>query len=322
MKLRSPLRILLPVLLAGVLVGESTGTKTPDAGDTYRLGPDDQVSIRVADLDKLQLEGAAAPKVDLNGNLNLPIIGHIHASNLTVVELEGVVRSRLSNILQNPQVSASVVQYRSHPVSVLGAVRNPGVLQVTQHKKLLEVLSLAGGLSTDAGDRLKISRQKAEGELPLHNVMVDPSSPYVVGTLDVKSLMEANHPEYNIEILDNDVITVPKAELVYVIGAVKKSGGFTLGEHEQISVLQAISLAEGLMPSAATNSARLLRNAGPGKDRQEIAVQLKPIMKGDAPDVPLHANDILFIPTSATKVITMRGIETAVSLGTGMAIFH
>src|SRR4051794_33919203 len=120
MKLRNPLRIFLPVLLAGALLGDSSGSSTPpNAAESYRLGPDDQVSIRVADLDKLQLEGAAAPKLDLNGNLNLPVIGHIHASNLTVVELEGVIRNQLSNILQNPQVSASVVQYRSHPVSVL-----------------------------------------------------------------------------------------------------------------------------------------------------------------------------------------------------------
>jgi polysaccharide export outer membrane protein len=121
--------------------------------------------------------------------------------------------------------------------------------------------------------------------------------------------------------LENDVITVPKAELVYVVGCVKKSGGFTLGEHEQISVLQALSLAEGLDHGASTKKARLLRQEGPGKERKEMAINLKPILNGSAPDVPLHANDILFIPTSTAKLATLRGVEAAIGMGT-MAVYR
>src|SRR5579875_520328 len=136
----------VPVLLL-VLSLTVCGQVAPDLPNPldashYRLGEDDQVSIRVADLDKLQLDNTSAPRIDLNGNLNLPVIGHVHASGLTVNELEQVIAERLGSLLQHPQVSVSIVQYRSHPVSVLGAVRNPGVVQVVHPRRLLEVISL------------------------------------------------------------------------------------------------------------------------------------------------------------------------------------
>jgi polysaccharide export outer membrane protein len=303
-----------------VVVAQNQSTQI--ANRDYLLGPDDQLSIRVVELDKLQLENTLAPKVDVNGNLNLPIIGHLHAEGLTLDGLEKEIAAKLSNTLQHPSVSVSIVQYRSHPVSVLGAVRNPSVLQVAQHRRLLEVLSMAGGLATDAGDKITISRRKSMGPLPLTNVVMDNPDDYYVGKVDVHALMQGSDPRLNIEILENDVVTVSVAELVYVIGAVKKAGGFTLGEHEQISVLQALSLAEGLDHAASPKSARLLRQDLPGKERREIPVDLKPIMTGAAPDVALRANDILFIPTSGTKLATMRGIEAAIQLGTGAVIWR
>jgi len=288
----------------------------------YLLGPDEQIAIRVQDLDKLQLDNALAPRVDVNGNLNLPVIGHVHAEGLTLDKLEKEIASKLGNILQNPSVSASIVQYRSHPVSMLGAVKNPAVLQVAQHKRLLEVLSMAGGLAPDAGDKIKISRRKAMGPLPIPGALLDSSAGFYVGQVDVRTLMRASNPELNIEVLEHDVITVPRAELIYVIGAVKRAGGFTLGEREQISVLQALSLAEGLDRAASPKSARLLREESPGKERTQIPVNLKPIMAGVAPDVPLHANDILFIPTSTTKLATLRGIEAAIQMSSGALIYR
>lgn len=314
-------RIILLASLVSLQVFAQGQVTQADNRD-YRLGPDDQLSIRVVELDKLQLENTLAPKIDVNGNLNLPIIGRLHAEGLTLDGLEKEIVSKLSDTLQRPSVSVSIVQYRSHPVSVLGAVRTPSVLQVTQHRRLLEVLSMAGGLATDAGDKITISRRKAMGPLPLTNVSADDPDGDYVGKIDVHALMQGQDPRLNIEIFENDVITVSQAELVYVIGAVKRAGGFTLGEHEHMSVLQALSLAEGLDRAASPKSARLLREDLPGKERKEIPVDLKPILTGAAPDVALRANDILFIPTSATKLATQRGIEAAIQVGTGALIWR
>jgi polysaccharide export outer membrane protein len=285
---------------------------------SYRLGPEDQVAIKVMDLDKLQLEGQQAPKVDVNGDLNLPVIGNVHVAGLTVTEAE----EKLTNILQNPSVSVAIVQYRSHPVSVLGAVRNPGVIQVTQQRRLLEVLSMAGGMAQEAGDKIKITRQEKFGMLPLAGVIEDPSCKCYVGSVDVRPLLNATDPKLNIEIMENDVVTVTAAELIFVMGAVKKPGGFSLGQRENISVLQALSLAEGMDRAASPKTARLLREDTPGKERREIAINLKPIMDGTAPDVPLRANDILYIPTSGVKLASLRSLEAAIQVGTGFAVFH
>jgi polysaccharide export outer membrane protein len=220
-----------------------------------------------------------------------------------------------------PEVSVSVAEYRSHPVSVLGAVRNPGVYQVTGPKTLFEVLSLAGGLNPDASNRIKIMRATSAGPLPLANASSDKTGEFYTAELNVKSVMEAKNPEENINVLSNDVITVPKADMVYVVGAVHKSGGFPLSEKEEISVLQAVSLAEGLDSVAKTSGARILRQLSPGAQRTEVDVNVQKILDGRAQDVPLQANDILFIPNSLAKSASMRILNAALQAGTGVAIY-
>jgi polysaccharide export outer membrane protein len=286
------------------------------------LGPDDQVSIRVMDMDKLQLDNASAPRINVNGDLDLPVIGHLHAEGLTLEQLRSAIASKLSDILNHPSVSVSIVQYRSHPISVLGSVRNPGVFQVAQSKRLLEVLSLAGGLAPDAGDKIKISRVKREGILPLADAAPEDATGYYVGTISVKKLIDEADTSLNIPVMDGDVIAVSKAELFYVIGAVKHAGGFPLGDKSAVSIMQALSLAEGFDRAASPNKARLLREDKPGQDRTETTVDLKPIMAGTAPDIPLRANDILYVPTSGVKLASFRAIEAAVQVGTGFAVFH
>jgi polysaccharide export outer membrane protein len=308
----------LAILLFTAPAGRSFNA---DAGN-YRLGPEDQVSIRVEEMEKLQLDNATAPKIDVNGDLNLPVIGHVHAEGLTIDQLKAAIAAKLSDILNNPNVSVSIVQYRSHPISVLGTVRNPGVFQVSQGKRLLEVLSLAGGLVPESGDKIKISRLKSSGTLPLADVLDDQATGYWVGTINARKLIEDADTSLNIPVLDGDVIAVSKADLVYVMGAVKRAGGFSLGDKSGVSILQALSLAEGFDRAASPNKARLLRELKPGQDRTEIVLDLRPIMAGTAPDVPLHANDILYVPTSGMKVASFRAIEAAIQVGTGFAVFH
>ena len=299
----------LAILLFTAPAGRSFNA---DAGN-YRLGPEDQVSIRVEEMEKLQLDNATAPKIDVNGDLNLPVIGHVHAEGLTIDQLKAAIAAKLSDILNNPNVSVSIVQYRSHPISVLGTVRNPGVFQVSQGKRLLEVLSLAGGLVPESGDKIKISRLKSSGTLPLADVLDDQATGYWVGTINARKLIEDADTSLNIPVLDGDA-TLP--------ATVVSADGFSLGDKSGVSILQALSLAEGFDRAASPNKARLLRELKPGQDRTEIVLDLRPIMAGTAPDVPLHANDILYVPTSGMKVASFRAIEAAIQVGTGFAVFH
>jgi polysaccharide export outer membrane protein len=124
--------------------------------------------------------------------------------------------------------------------------------------------------------------------------------------------MEAKRPEENIRIFPHDVISVPKGEMVYVIGDVKHAGGFVLGEHESISVLQVLSLAEGLGPSSKAQDSRILRVNPNGEQRTEIPVNVKTILSGKRKDIPLQRDDILFIPDSNGKKALSRVVDATI----------
>lgn len=311
----------LLLLLTISLMSPAAGPVATQPGQ-YMLGPDDGLTIRVADVPELDAKALGVVKVDHQGNINLPLAGRIHASGFTVEGLEKKIAESLSGIMRAPEVVVSVAEYRSHPVSVLGAVRTPGVYQVAGTKTLFEVLSLAGGLNPDASNRVNITRERSAGPLPLPNVTTDDSGKFFVGELNVRDIMDAKNPEENIAVRPHDVITVPKADLVYVVGAVRRPGGFPLAEKEQISVLQALSMAEGLDGTARSKNARILREPAGSSERQEIKVNLNEILDGRAKDVTLQANDILFIPNSLAKNASMRVLDAALQAATGVAIYR
>jgi len=286
---------------------------------TYLLGPDDQLEISGPELTELANKPV---RVDSDGNIEVPLGGRVHVAGLTAQQTEQEVNKVLSKYIRQPQIVVSIAEVRSQPVSIIGAVNTPGVHQVQGHKTLLEMLALAGGIRQDAGYSVRITRQLEWGCIPLPKAGLDASGQFSVAQLDLKKIMEAKNPEENIQILPHDVISVPKAEMVYVTGDVKRSGGFVLGEHQSISVLQAISLAEGLNVGADTRHARILRLKREADQREELQVDVKDVLNGKKPDVPLQGDDILFIPGSTGKKAALRTLEAAIQTGTGMAIWR
>lgn len=295
--------------------GWCDGTLAPKG---YVLGPDDQVSLHVLNVDEI---GPQPGRIDMGGNLNIALAGRIHAAGLTAEQLESEIAKRLKQYVLNPTVSVTVTEYHSQPISILGAVGKPGIHQLQGHKRLFEALSLAEGLRPDAGDQIKITRRKEWGPIPLDNAVTDPTGEYSVASVSIKSIMEATNPRENVEMRPNDVVSVPKAKMVYVVGSVKRPGGFVLTEKETISVLQAVSLAEGLDRAAASRRARVLRGATATTARMELPIDVKSILSGKASDIPLQPNDILFIPNNAMKSIAFRSAEALIQAGTGMAIY-
>jgi polysaccharide export outer membrane protein len=260
--------------------------------------------------------------IDLSGSIHLPMIGQIPVSGLTVEQVGSEIAKRLETYVKHPDVSVSVSEFRSQPVSVIGAVKTPGVLQVQGQKTLLEMLSLAGGLdSTTAGSTLKITRRLKWGPIPLPTATTDPTNQFSVAQVNIKSLLEAKHPEENILVKPYDVISVPRGETVYVIGEVVKPGGFVLNDTEQITVLQALSMASGADKMAKPQNAKILRRIPGAPSRTEIAVDLNKILNGKSPDVPMQAEDILYVPNNIPKRAALRALEAAVQLG-GLAVLR
>ena len=285
----------------------------------YILGPEDQITIRVLDAEEIDNK---VVRVDFSGFIRLPMVGRIRAGGLTIDQLETELVHELTKYIREPQVAVSVTEFRSQPVSVLGAVRNPGVQQVQGRKTLLEMISLAGGIDPEAGHSIKITRRKEFGPIPLKSAVADETGEYSVADVDLASILEARNPAENIEVKPNDVITVPRGQLVYVMGQVKRPGGFVLRQREALSALQALSLAEGLDRTAKPQDARILRTVEGAPQRSEIYVDLQKVLQGKTSDVQLQPNDVLFIPNNVPKSAMIRGLESALQIGTGLAIYR
>lgn len=285
----------------------------------YVVGPRDKLSIHVIDEDEI---GANPYAIDLNGNIVLPRMGAVHVAGLTTVQVESKLTGCFHALLKNPIVTVSVAEYRSQPVTVLGAVGTPGTLQIEGRKNLFEVISEAGGLKEEAGNTIQITRQIEYGPLPLKDAHQDSSGEFSIGEVSVRSIVKAQDPSQNIPILPYDVITVPRAEMVYVVGAVNKAGGYVLSERSEMSVLELLSLSQGLTRVAGGKNARIMRSTEGSVAREEIPIDLNKILRGKNPDVDLRSNDILFVPVNNAKSASLQALQTIVSTGSGIAIYH
>ena len=285
----------------------------------YTLGPDDQIKIWALGVDEISDKPV---RIGPSGDLDLPWIGKVHALGLTVEQLKTELLQRYSKEVLRPQVSIEIVDFGSQPVSVMGAVDHPGVHQLRGGKTLMEVVSMAGGLKSDAGPRIRISRRIQYGPIPLPTAKTDPSGKFSVADVSVKELLAGKNPTENILVFPHDVITVPAAESVYVIGEVRKPGEVALKENASISVLKALASAEGFGPSPAPKDAKIVRLMEGATERKEIPVDLKKILAGSAEDIAMRPNDILVVPPSGPKKAAARAVEAAIQTATGIAIWR
>ncbi|MEP7354361.1 MAG: polysaccharide biosynthesis/export family protein [Acidobacteriota bacterium] len=285
--------------------------------EAYLLGPGDKVAVTLRDLKEIEFpQKVIAP----DGSLEYQYTGHLMASGQSTEQLARQIEERLKKVVRDPKVVVEVIEYGSQPVSVLGSVHKPGTHQLRGGKTLIEVISMAEGLTPEAGNTVLVTRQKSSGSIPLLGNSEDANM--TVAKISLKRLLDGTNPASNILIRPNDVVSVPRAELIYVVGNVKKPGGFTLAEKESVSTLQALALAEGMDVTAAPQSARILRSTGDGPERKEIAVDLRKILSNQAPDQLLQPNDILFIPNSALKSTARKALEVGIQMATGVVIFR
>jgi polysaccharide export outer membrane protein len=311
--------LIVAVSILAPVFGASSPAVSAGAPVSYMLGPDDQISIRVLDADEISPQPV---RIDAQGNISLPLAGRVPVAGLTVEQLEAEITKRLKNYLLKPTVSVTITEFRSQPISILGAVNRPGVHQLQGHKNLFEALALAEGLRTDAGGEIVITRRKEWGVIPLPGAVEEEGGAFSVAKVSVKSVMGAKNPNQNIDMRPNDVISVPKAEMIYVVGSVRRPGGFVLSEKETLSVLQALSLAEGLDRAAAAKNATILRAVPGSTQHSELPVNVQKILTGKSADMPLQANDVLFIPNNTAKSVALRSVDALVQTGSGVIVYR
>jgi polysaccharide export outer membrane protein len=311
---------MLAILLFLLQTAPPPSNSKPAAGPSdYQVGSGDELVIRAVDVAEFEDK---AVRVDAGGDIDLHLIGRIHVAGQTVEEIERMVENHLRRYLNAPDITVALTEVRSQPISVLGAVQSPGVQQLQGDETLYQVLSFAAGLRSDAGNLVKITRRIEWGPVPLPNAAADGTGQFSVASVSVKSIMAGTNPQENILIKPYDVISVPRADIIYVIGAVHKSGGFVMGDNTSLSALQVLALAEGLDRAAAPQSAKIMRLVQGTNNRAEIPVDLRKVLAGKGPDLPLKADDILFIPTSVAKNAALRTFEAMIQVGTGLAIYR
>jgi polysaccharide export outer membrane protein len=289
-------------------------------GGNYIIGPEDVLDVEVFNVPEL----AKSVRVANDGTIVLSLIGRVKAAGLTSEQLREEVENRYGETyLQNPQVSIFIKEFHAQPVSIIGAVERPGLYQLTGPRSLIEMLAMAGGLakrsSTPAGRTLFVTRKGGFEDIPLAEgmnlVALDKLE------INIQRLLFSHEGALNIRIHPLDIISVAKADIVYVVGDVRKPGGFVLEDRERVTVLQALAMAEGLLSTAAKGSARIIRQSPDGA-RREIPIDLRKVLAGKAQDAELASNDILFVPGSAAKGALKRGAEATIGTISGILIYR
>jgi len=312
---------LTPEVATPVQAQESTNLLLSNRiGPNYVIGPEDVLLVDVFDVPELS---KLSVEVGNDGNISVPLLGNVKAAGLTQHQL----RDELADLwgkkyLQNPQVMVTIEQFKSRPVSVVGAVAKPGEYYLTGRRTLVEVLAMAGGpanLGASAGKEVMIERPQGFTDLPQADGLTQTAPDKV--SVELKKLLYSQNTDLNIEIKPFDIVSVSRAGVIYVVGAVNRPGGFLLDNKDSVSLLEAVAMAQGVGPNAKTRDARIVRRSASGV-QTAVPIDLKKVMEGKAPDITLAANDILFIPNSASKAIGKQTVATTLGMVTGLVIYR
>ena len=279
---------------------EEHPTETPYADPSMVvLGPGDLLQVNVYGVPEL----GTKVRVSNSGDAYLPLVDYVHVGDLKLEEAQALIEKRLADgrFVNNPHVTLFVEEYSSNAVALLGEVNKPGVYPILGERRLFEVISAAGGFTDKAGKAVTIVHRR------------DPDRPL---TIRLAQHMEQGTAE-NVEVSPGDTIVVAKAGLVYVVGDVGRPSGFVM-QSDSITILQALAIAGGANKTAKLNGARIIRETAQGTE--EKTIPLKKILQGNTADLPMQANDILFVPSSAAKSALYRSRDAVVQAATGLAI--
>jgi len=233
----------------------------------------------------------------------MPLIGYVRLAGLSTSEAEAAIEAQLrqNKIVNDPQVSIYAKDFTSSGISVAGEVGKPGFYSALGPHRLFDVLQLAGGITERASNTVTISHRGQEG----------------VNTLTISknpTEMAAN----NVELRPGDTVVVPRAGIVYVLGEVTRPGGYVLNASGGVTIVQVVAAAGGPTHLAAYGKTTILHRTPTGFQEQKL--DLKKLLHGKTGDIPLNAEDIVYVPTSGLKS-TLNASALIGAAGTS-ALYH
>jgi len=285
-----------------ILASSSSG----DGFGDYLIGPNDLLSITVLESPDLTRD----VRVGSDGTLGLPLLAeHPHVAGLSLTQAEALLKKKYqeSGILNDPNITITLKELESKPVTLMGSVHQPGVFQVTGEVRLMRLLSMAGGMADDAGTTVQVIREDSAGKQQVTEVSVEG--------------LRQGRAEANVMVRGGDTVNVLPAGAVYVLGAVNHPGRFLIPSNgSQTSVLNVLALAQDMKRTAKPSHSVLLRRTGTGTEVEQIPVDLSKILSRQQPDIPVLANDVLYVPDSTAKRAFARGLEAAIQVSTGLLL--
>jgi polysaccharide export outer membrane protein len=283
------------------------------------IGPGDRLNIIATNFEKITKEWT----VGSSGDLNLPLIGVVHAAGKTIGELETELETRSAKYIKEPHVTVHLVELRSQPVNVTGSVDKPGIYQLAGSKNLFEVMLLAGA-PKGTGQTITVRRNAELDSFDIPGV-----SEYVDGgvrsiTLNVTEVMSGRGDQAGLEILPRDTILVsaaPPPRYVQITGEVPRPGAIELVSKDNISLMQVVAIAGGATNLANKGNTLIWHINDDGfRSDQFISVDLAKIEKGEAKDLSLTAGDIVLIQRSGMKVLLQTATIALFSTGISSTI--
>jgi polysaccharide export outer membrane protein len=251
----------------------------------YRLGPEDEIEIRVWDHDDLTRK----TRIGLNGAISFPFVGEIKAGGLTALQLQKELESRLGpKYIIEPHVSIIVTDFKSQKFFVVGNVQKPGTYPLTKNIRVVEAISLAGGLSSGTGIKpvsgavAIIVRANPQGATQQPS-LPDQSPAAQKETVSIPAAL-AGDPKNNLEIRNGDTIYIPSL-VFYVTGEVKNPGRYSYDEN--MTVLMAVTTAGGFTDKASSGRTQIIREVAGAKKKFKVGME-----------DPVHPGDTIVVPES------------------------
>jgi polysaccharide export outer membrane protein len=279
----------LMVMLAMILIAHPVAAQK----ESLLIGPGDLIQVDVLDTPEMEQQ----VRVTDDGTAPLAYVGEVKVGGMTPGAAADAIRLLLisKNVMKNPQVAVRVQEYSTQDVSVLGQVRTPGSYPLTTPQPVLRVLSLAGGVTDIADRQVTVKRHGSANQLT-----------YTLSNDPQKMLTNV------VMVNPGDIVLVPKAPVIYIMGDVGRPGGYAMSSNEShLTLLQAIARAGSANKTSVASKVRLIRNTGDGE--KETRIHLDAMQKGKIPDLDLQPNDIVFVPFSWMKNIALSGSQIAAS---------
>lgn len=265
----------------------------------YVVSPGDLLEMSVYGVPELTLK----TRVNNDGDINLPLVSSIHIGGSHLEDAQSKIEQalRAGNYVKNPHVTLLVTEYGSG-AEVMGEVARPGIYPVLGSRRLFDLLSAAGGTTSNAGRAVTIANRANHTQRT------------VLLTNDPQKVMDAD-----VFVYQGETVFVSHAGVIYVVGEVLQPNGFVMENKTEYTALRAVAMAHGPTKFARLSQATIVRRNGDGV--QQIPVALDKIAQSKAPDVKLLPEDIVYVPTNKGKVVGVQAAQIAISLATSAAIW-